>query len=121
MGMLNCYPPHPAFDQLKKLLIDGFAAVGADLRLGNGAYQLISSQGLIDVVYRPFIVGVRNIDPMVDYLPQTIESIRHTLIEHGLAKAEQLDHLIVECRSHLADSNTVSTTCLVAQVWGWKK
>ncbi len=121
MGMLNCYPTHPAFAHLRKLLIDGFAAVGADLQLGKRAYQLITSQGLIDVAYRPFIVGVRSIDPMVDYLPQTIESIRNTLLEHGLTTAKELDRLILECRSHLAQSSTVFTTCLVAQVWGWKR
>ena len=76
------------------------------------------AQGLTDVVYRPFIVGVRNVDPMVDYLPQTIESIRNTLLKHGLTNSKELDGLIAECRNHLADPNTVFTTYLVAQVWG---
>ncbi len=119
--MLNCYPPHPAWNRLKNLLIDGFAAVGADLTLGSRAYSLMLAQGLTDVVYRPFIVGVRNVDPMVDYLPQTIESIRTTLLKHGLTSSEELDNLIAECRNHLTDPNTVFTTYLVAQVWGRKR
>ena len=120
-GMLNCYPLHPAWNRLKKLLIDGFSAAGADLTLGSRAYSLMLAQGLDDVVYRPFIVGVRNFDPMVDYLPQTIESIRNTLLKQGLTNSKELDELIAECRNHLADPNTVFTTYLVAQVWGRKR
>lgn len=120
-SMLSCFPFHPAFDRLKQLLIKGFAVVGADLELGKKAYYMISAVGLTDVTYRPFILGFRNSDPMADYLPQTIESIRTTLISRSIASAEELDSLMDECRHHLANPTTVSTSFLVAQVWGWKK
>ncbi len=120
-SMLGCFPLHPAFDRLKQLLIKGFAVVGADLKLGRKAYHLISAEGLADVTYRPFILGFHNSDPMADYLPQTIESIRTTLISRRIASGEEIDRLIDECRNHLANPTTVSNSFLVAQVWGWKK
>ncbi|AWT59777.1 MAG: Demethylmenaquinone methyltransferase [Candidatus Moanabacter tarae] len=120
-SMLGCFPRHPAFDRLKQLLIKCFADVGADLKLGKKAYHLISAEGLTDVTYRPFILGFRNSDPMADYLPQTIESIRNTLISRSIASGEEIDRLIDECRNHLASPTTVSNSFLVAQVWGWKK
>jgi len=120
MDGLNCYPENDAFSHLKEILTDGFAAAGADLRLGKRAYRLMRAQGLTDLQYRPCTVGIRSFDAMVDYLPQTVESIRPTILENKLAKPEQLDRLIAECRIHLRDPDTVFTTYLVAQVWGRK-
>jgi hypothetical protein len=36
------------------------------------------------VQFRPFIVGVCSTDPMVDYLPATVESLRSTVLKLGL-------------------------------------
>src|SRR5918992_1263146 len=81
---LNCYPPHPAWDRLKAALLGAFAGVGADLTLARKLYALVRDSGLADVQYRPFLVGVRSIDPMVDYLPSTVESLRGTIVRLGL-------------------------------------
>jgi hypothetical protein len=59
-------------------------------------------------------------DPMAEYLPATIESIRGTLLSKGLISAAELDAALVACRAHLAYPDTVSTSYLVAQVWGRK-
>jgi ubiquinone/menaquinone biosynthesis C-methylase UbiE len=115
---LNCYPPDPAWSRLKAALQDGFAAVGADTRLAKRLYQLFRQAGLREVRYRPFLVGVRSGDPMTDYLPATIESIRPTLVGRGLVDPVGLDRDLAACRRHLADPGTVFTCFLVAQVWG---
>ena len=117
---LGCQPPHPAWDRLKAALQDGFAAVGADTRLAKRLYRLFREAGLEDVRYRPFLVGVTSGEPMADYLPATIESIRRTLIDRGIIPEADLDAALVACRRHLADPDTVSTSFLTAQVWGGK-
>lgn len=117
---LGCNPSHPAWDRLKAALQDGFAAVGADTRLGKRLYRLFREAGLEDVRYRPFLVGITSGEPMADYLPATIESIRPTLIGRGIIGEAELEAALAACRRHLGDPATVSTSFLTAQVWGRK-
>ncbi len=81
---LDCYPPHPAWERLSAALVGAFAAVGSDPRLGQRLYHLMRETGLADVEYRPFLLGVRSGDPLADYLPATVESVRSTIVKHGL-------------------------------------
>lgn len=118
MATLNCYPAHPAWAQLRAALEGAFAAVGSNINLGRQLFALARTAGLLDVQYRPFVVGVRSTDPMVDYLPATVESLRGTIIAHGLMTAEALDAALAACRAHLADPGTIFTMYTVAQVWG---
>jgi SAM-dependent methyltransferase len=118
---LNCHPPHPAWDQLKAALLGAFAGVGADLTLARRLYTLAREGGLADVQYRPFLIGVRSIDSMVDYLPSTVESLRGTVLKLGLLTEADLASALAACRKHLHDPGTVFTMYTVAQVWGRKQ
>jgi SAM-dependent methyltransferase len=115
---LNCYPPHPAWDRLKAALLGAFAGVGADLTLARRLYALAWQAGLADVQYRPFLIGVRSTDPMVDYLPSTVESLRGTVLRLGLLSEAELSTALARCREHLCNPGTVFTMYTVAQVWG---
>jgi SAM-dependent methyltransferase len=117
---LNCDPPHPAWDRLKAAVLGAFAGVGADLTLARRLYGLVRQAGLEDVQYRPFLIGVRSIDPMVDYLPSTVESLRGTVLRLGLMSEAELSTALDQCRAHLRDPGTVFTMYTVAQVWGRK-
>jgi SAM-dependent methyltransferase len=115
---LNCYPPHPAWEKLKAVLLGAFSGVGADLWLARRLYPLARQAGLEDVQYRPFLIGVRSIDPMVDYLPSTVESLRSTVAKLGLLPEAEFPKVLAECRNHLQQPDTVFTMYTVAQVWG---
>jgi ubiquinone/menaquinone biosynthesis C-methylase UbiE len=117
---LNCDPPHPAWEQLKKALLGAFAGVGADLTLARRLYRLVRHAGLDDVQYRPFLVGVRSTDPMVDYLPSTVESLRGTVLKLALLSEAELSTALAQCRAHLRKPETSFTMYTVAQVWGRK-
>jgi SAM-dependent methyltransferase len=117
---LNCHPPHPAWERLKTALLGAFAGVGADLTLARRLFALARQAGLADVQYRPFLIGVRSTDPMVDYLPSTVESLRGTVLGLGLLPEAELSTALAECRAHLRDPGTVFTMYTVAQVWGRK-
>ena len=117
---LNCYPPHPAWERLKAALIGAFSGVGSDLQLARRLYAVMRRAGLEDVQYRPFLIGVRSIDPMVDYLPSTIESLRGTVIKLGLVTEAEFPQVLAECRNHLGNSEMTFTMYTVAQVWGRK-
>lgn len=117
---LNCYPPHPAWDKLKAALLGAFQGVGADLQLAGRLFALMREADLEDVQYRPFLIGVRSVDPMVDYLPSTVESLRGTVLRLGLLREEEWDDVLQRCRAHLRQPGTVFTMYTVAQVWGRK-
>ena len=80
----SCHPPHPAWERLKIAVQAAFASVGADTRLAKRLYRLFRAAGLEDVRYRPFLVGVTSGEPMADFLPATVESIRATLIDREI-------------------------------------
>jgi ubiquinone/menaquinone biosynthesis C-methylase UbiE len=117
---LNCHPSHPAWERLKIAVQAAFASVGADTRLGQRLYRLFRAAGLEDIRYRPFLVGITRGEPMADFLPATVESIRATLIDKEIISEADLDATLAACRRHLADPDTVSTSFLTAQVWGRK-
>jgi len=117
---LNCHPPHPAWDQLKSAFMAAFKGVGADLELARRLYSLVHQAGLDDVQYRTALLGVRSIDPMSDYLPSTIESLRGAILKLGLFTESDLAVALADCRRHLAKAGTGFTMYTVAQVWGRK-
>lgn len=117
---LNCHPPHPAWERLKAALLGAFAGVGADLTLARRLFALARQAGLAEVQYRPFLIGVRSTDTMVDYLPSTVESLRGTVLRLGLLSEPELSTALADCRAHLRDPGTVFTMYTVAQVWGRK-
>jgi SAM-dependent methyltransferase len=117
---LNCYPPHPAWEKLKAALLGAFKGVGADLELAGRLFALARQAGLEDVHYRPFLIGVRSVDPMVDYLPSTVESLRGTVLKLGLLGEAEWNDVMASCRAHLSDPGTVFTMYTLAQVWGRK-
>jgi ubiquinone/menaquinone biosynthesis C-methylase UbiE len=121
MSSLNCYPSHPAWERLKRTFSEVFPHIAGKPSSVHGLYRMLRQAGLENVQYRPFLVGFNSSDPMADYLPATIESVRSTLIERHLIAPGELDATITECRAHLADAGTVSTYHTVVQVWGTRR
>ncbi len=118
---LNCFPPHADWERLKAALLGAFAGVGADLELARRLYSVAIKAGLEDVQYRTFVLGVRSMDAMVDYLPSTVESLRETVLRLGLISADELPGVLARCREHLRRPGTAFTMYTVAQVWGRKR
>jgi hypothetical protein len=63
---------------------------------------------------------VRSTDPMVDYLPSTVESLRGTVLKLALLSEAELSTALAQCRAHLRKPETSFTMYTVAQVWGRK-
>jgi len=118
VSSLKCFPPHPAWDRLCEAIAEVFTAVGGDTRFGHQLYRLLRAEGLEDVEYRPFVLGVRSGDPMTDFLPATAESMRSALLEHRILPAAELDGALAECRAHLARPDVVFSLYTTVQVWG---
>ena len=117
----KCHPPHPAWDRLMAAMLGAFAGVGSDIHLARRLYALFQQAGLTGVQYRPFVFGILSTDPMADHLPATVESIRATVLRLGLLTEAELPGLLEQCRRHMRDPGTVSTSFMVAQVWGRRR
>ena len=116
----SCYPPNPAWDRLLTAVLAVFASVGSDIYLARRLYGLARDAGLLDVHYRPCLIGIRAHDPMVDHLPSTVESLRSTILKLGLLAEAEFPVLLEQCRSHLRDPGPVVRSFMIAQVWGRK-
>lgn len=117
---LRCFPPNAEWQRLAELLEQAFSSVGSDVRLGARLFALMRHAGLADVRFRPFMVGFRSSEPMSDYVPACIESVRHALVDHGVATGAEIDRLLAAARTHLRDPGTVTTSITVVQAWGTK-
>jgi trans-aconitate methyltransferase len=118
---MACYPPHPAWERLMAAMEGVFASVGADLHIARRLHILLAQAGLTDIHYRPFLLGLRAADPMVDHLPATVESLRGTVLKLGILTEDELPLVLAQCRAHLRDPGTVVRSFMIAQVWGRKK
>jgi trans-aconitate methyltransferase len=117
LSTLRCFPPDSAFSNLRDYLIGCFSGVGADATGAHYFYAKLRQLGLRDVAYRTAMPGVRSFDPLVDYLPATVESVRRTVLRLGLATEERLNQELGACRRHLRQSDVVFTMFTVVQVW----
>lgn len=117
---IRCYPENSAFAKLKETLVAMFVAIGADPHAGCKIFRLLCDIGLLKIDVRACTACSRDTDDLVDYLPQTILSVRETILERGLMADGEIDEAIANVRAHLADSRTISTTSTVFQAWGRK-
>ena len=116
----NCYPAHPAWDQLKNAIIAAFQRTGGATFAGRRMFGMLRRAGLEEVRFRPFVMGFTSDDPMAESMPSVAASLREAILESGLMSEIQLDEAIAACKRHLADPDTISTSYLMFQVWGRK-
>ncbi len=117
---IDTIPANDAFERLKEILCAAFVELGADPYAGRQLFRLFHRAGLEDVDLRVCTARARSHDELVDYLPQTILSMREGLPKYAPLHGGEVDRLLEHCRRHLAEPETMSTTSLVFQVWGRK-
>jgi SAM-dependent methyltransferase len=117
---LLCHPPHPAWDKLKSAVIAAFTGIGGDVHLGQRLYAMAQALGLRDLRWRDVLILVRSDDPMVDYLPATVESLRGAIARLGLISESELEAALADVRGHLQKPDTKFTLYTVVQLWGRK-
>jgi ubiquinone/menaquinone biosynthesis C-methylase UbiE len=117
---INVYPENSAFELLKKVLASVFVKAGADPFAGRRVFRLLNSLGMSQVDVRACTARARSQDDLCDYVPQTILSVRQAILTFGLLTDREIDAAVSECRSHLADVDTITTTSTVFQAWGRK-
>lgn len=119
-GFNACYPGHPAHMRLKALLGRGLNESGHGGGIARRLFGIFRDAGLREVGFRPFVVGCQADEPMAHWLPDTVQSLRGTILRAGWTTAEALDATLAECRAHLADPGTTQILYVMVQVWGRK-
>lgn len=119
-SVLATMPPHPAIARLKALMTAGLEQSGTGRAIARRLFGMMRAAGLVNVRYRPFVVGVQSGDPFAQWLPEIVESMRGVLLGSGLSNAKALDEALASARAHLDDPGTTANLYIVAQVWGTK-
>jgi 2-polyprenyl-3-methyl-5-hydroxy-6-metoxy-1,4-benzoquinol methylase len=117
---IQCFPDNATFTHLRDVLASVFAGIGGDTFAGRQVFRLLCDAGLSDVDVRVCTARSRSTDDLVDYVPQTVLSVRQTIRELGLMADGEIDYAIAEVRAHLSDPKTITTTSTVFQAWGRK-
>jgi SAM-dependent methyltransferase len=119
-GFAACYPGHPAHARLKAMLGRGLNESGHGSGIARRLFGIFRDLGLQEVGYRPFVMSCRAGEPLTQWLPDIVQSLRATLLRAGWTTADALDATLAECRAHLADPGTTQILYLMVQVWGRK-
>jgi SAM-dependent methyltransferase len=115
-----CYPPQPAWEQLKHLTVQAFARGGGDYSAGRRMYGLFRRAGLENVQARAACLALPAGHPYRFWPIESALAFRPRFLEWGLISSTELDHLLQECERIARDPETFLTSFTVMQIWGRK-
>lgn len=115
-----CYPPHPAWERLKRLTVEAFARGGGDYSAGRRLYGLFRRSGLKDVQVRTACLALPAGHPYRYWPIESAVALRSRLLKWGLISGEELDRLLEACTRIANDPEIFLTSFNVIQTWGRK-
>jgi SAM-dependent methyltransferase len=115
-----CYPDSAAYCRFCELYRATVRRRGGNPDIGPALPALLRTAGIDEVslnVSQPAgLTGdVKRLTPL------TLERIRQSVIDEGLASAAELEHLDADLRDYAEDPTTVMSAARVIQVWGRKR
>ena len=116
----NCFPPHQAWDQLKKAILAAFKQGGGDFNAGQRTYGMLREAGLEDVHIRVAVIALQNRHPYMRLPIQFATSLRQRILDAALLTEAELDASLAACEQLASHPETSVLTFIVTQVWGRK-
>lgn len=116
----NTMPPHPAFDELKSLILEAFRRGGGDFNAGQRVFRMLERGGLQRVQTHACIHALTNAHPYMRLPLQFAGSLRERILAAELVEAGQLDALMNTVDGILSKPDTGVLTFVLVQTWGWK-
>ncbi len=114
------YPPCPAYNRFCELVRQTVRRRGGNADIGPALPALLRRAGINQVT-----LGVSQpaaLTGEVKFLIRlTLERIRQSILDEGLATPAELERLHAELRDYCEDPTTLMTTPRVIQVWGRKR
>lgn len=114
------YPVNEAFNQYVRWYTEVVKQKGADAETGSKVFSLFKEAGIKDV-------GFNVIQPVfhtgdgkwMAYV--TLDRIKDTLIQTGIATADDISHILKELEIFTRDENTIISLPRIFRVWGKKQ
>jgi SAM-dependent methyltransferase len=116
----NTMPPHPAFEELKSLILDAFRRGGGDFNAGQRIFRRLRRSGLQRVESRASVHALSSGHPYMRLPLQFAESLRDRILTANLIESEELDALMNTVDGIVSKPDTSVLTFVLVQAWGWK-
>lgn len=116
----NTTPPHPAFEELKSVILDSFRRDGGDFNAGQRIYRMLARAGLQNVAMRAAVRALTNGHPYMRLPLQFAETMRERIVAANLVGEEELDALMATVDNIVSKPDTGVLTFALVQAWGWK-
>jgi SAM-dependent methyltransferase len=116
----NTMPPHPAFEELKSLILDAFSRGGGDFNAGQRVFRRLRRGGLQRVTARACVHALSGAHPYNRLPLQFAESLRERILAADLIENEELDALMNTVDGIVSKPDTSVLTFVLVQAWGWK-
>jgi hypothetical protein len=113
-----CFPPHPAWTRLKRLVRATLARGGGDFDAGRRTYGPLRQAGLEDVQVRAAVLALPDGHPYRRLPVQLVASLRGRILEDGLLDEAGLADVVAACEVVVADPERYVTTFVVTPFWG---
>ncbi|MDE3091135.1 MAG: methyltransferase domain-containing protein [Chloroflexota bacterium] len=116
----NCYPPHPAWERLKRAVLTAFERGGGDFNAGQRTFGMLRRAGLDDIQIRAAIIALQDKHPYKRLPIQFATSLRKRILDAGILGESELDNALAECEQIAGDPEAIVLSFVVTQVWGRK-
>jgi SAM-dependent methyltransferase len=116
----NTMPPHPAFEELKSLILDTVRRGGGDFNAGQRVFRRLRRSGLQKVMARACVHALSGAHPYMRLPLQFAESLRDRILAANLIESEELDALMNTVDGIVSKPDTGLLTFILVQAWGWK-
>ncbi len=116
----NTSPPHPAFEELKSLILEAFRRGGGDFNAGQRIYRLLRRGGLQNVQTRAAVHAQTGGHPYTRLPLDFAEMLRERMLAANLIGAEELEALTATVAGIVEKPDTAVLTFVLMQAWGRK-
>jgi SAM-dependent methyltransferase len=117
----TCEPLHPAWTRLFAAFEAVYTRNGKDLRVGRRLPGMLRAAGLDNIGCKAHARLNGPGDFHQQQLPIFVKLFRQQIIDHGLIAENELDSLLQQLETHLADPATLVVSPLLFQAWGHKR
>ena len=114
----SCDPPHPAFEILRRAILNAYRHTGKDFNIGRRIARMLRDAGLDDVRVRAN-ARVTHVGEYYQTFLLTIASlVGDVIVASGELTANELDSYATALRAHLELPGTLTMQPVMWQAWG---
>jgi SAM-dependent methyltransferase len=117
----NCFPFQPAWEQLKRSMIEVFEIMGGDLNAGLKSCHLFNKAQLLDIQIRTAMLDMPIGHPYRSGLVRFALSLSEKILGANILSENEFSSCIKECNEIINDPAIKISSYTLYQVWGWVK